>query len=46
MANMIASTMVNIFINSTSNQCDPLIDRDVPFYTAYNAETMYFKTKS
>ena len=46
MANMIASTMVNIFINSISNQCGPLIDRDVPFYTTYNAETMYFKTKS
>jgi len=45
-ANMIASYMVNIFVNFIANQCEPLIERDVPFYTTYNAETMFFKTKA
>lgn len=45
MANMIASVMVNLFVNYVANLCAPLIDRDLPFYTAYNAETMYFKTE-
>ena len=44
MANMIASVMVNLFVNFVANQCDPLIPRDLPFYTNYIAETMYFKT--
>lgn len=44
MANMIGSIVVNLFINFVANQCNPLIDRDLPFYTEYNAETMYFKT--
>lgn len=44
MANMIASVMVNLFVNFIANQCDPLIPRDLPFYTNYIAETMYFKT--
>lgn len=44
MANMIASTMVNCFVNFAANQCDPLIERSLPFYTYYNAELMYFKT--
>jgi molybdopterin/thiamine biosynthesis adenylyltransferase len=44
MANMIGSVMVNAFVNFIANQCDPVIPRDVPFYTTYNAETMYFKT--
>ena len=44
MANMIGSIIVNLFINFIANQCNPLIDRDLPFYTEYNAETMYFKT--
>lgn len=46
MANMIGSVMVNLFTNFVANQCSPLIDRDLPFYTGYNAETMYFKTIS
>lgn len=46
MANMIASVMVNLFVNFIANQCEPLIERDVPFYTNYNAETMFFKTES
>lgn len=45
MANMIASTMVNLFVNFVANQCEPLIDRDLPFYTTYNAETMFYKTE-
>lgn len=45
-ANMIASYMVNLFVNFCANQCSPLIDRDLPFLTTYNAETMYLKTES
>lgn len=45
MANMIASVIINLFVNFVANQCSPLIDRDLPFYTAYNAETMYYKTE-
>ena len=44
-ANMIASYMVNLFVNFCANQCTPLIDRDLPFLTTYNAETMYLKTE-
>ena len=44
-ANMIASYMVNLFVNFCANQCEPLIDRDLPFFTTYNAETMYLKTE-
>lgn len=45
-ANMIASYMVNLFVNFCANQCNPIIDRDLPFLTTYNAETMYLKTES
>lgn len=44
-ANMIASYIVNLFVNFCANQCKPLIDRDLPFFTTYNAETMYLKTE-
>lgn len=44
-ANMIASYMVNLFVNFCANQSNPLIDRDLPFLTTYNAETMYLKTE-
>lgn len=44
-ANMIASVMVNLFVNFIANQCDPLIERELPFYTNYDAERMYFKTE-
>ena len=44
-ANMIASYMVNLFVNFCANQCGPLIERDLPFLTTYNAETMYLKTE-
>ena len=46
MANMIASFMVNLFVNFVANQCNPLVERDLPFYTTYNAETMYYKTEA
>lgn len=46
MANMIGSIIVNLFVNFCANMCDPIIDRDLPFFTAYNAETMFFKTIS
>ena len=44
MAAMIASTMVNIYVNHMANQCNPIIPRDVPFFTEYTAETMFTKT--
>ena len=46
MANMIASVIVNLFVNFVANQCKPLIERDLPFYTTYSAETMYYKTEA
>lgn len=45
MANQIASTMVNLFVNYVANQCEPLFDRDLPFYTTYDGVTMFFKTE-
>lgn len=44
MANMIGSVMVNLFVNFVANECDPLIDRDLPFFTEYNAQNMFFNT--
>lgn len=44
-ANMIASVMVNLFVNFCANLCNPLIERDVPFLTRYDATTMFFKTE-
>lgn len=45
MSNMIASVIVNLLVNHASNLCkESILDRDLPFYTQYNAETMYFKT--
>lgn len=45
MANMIASVMVNLFVNFVANECNPIIDRDVPFMIQYSADTMYFKVE-
>ena len=45
MANMIASVIVNLFVNFVANECSPIIDRDVPFMTSYAADTMYFKVE-
>lgn len=43
MANMIASVMVNVFVNFVANQCNPIVDRDVPFFVSYDASTMFTK---
>lgn len=43
MAAMIASNMVNIYVNHIANQCNPIISRDVPFFMEYTAETMFTK---
>lgn len=45
MANMIGSVMINLFVNFVANELNPIIERDLPFYTYYSAETMYFKTE-
>lgn len=42
-ANMIASYMVNLFVNFCANEVGAY--RDLPFLTTYNAEIMYFKTE-
>lgn len=44
-ANMIASFMVNLLVNFITNLCNPIIERDLPFFTSYNAELMYLKTE-
>lgn len=46
MANMIASVMVNLFVNFCANECNPIIPRDLPFFTEYSADTMFFKVVS
>lgn len=43
MANMIGSVIVNLFVNFCANECNPLVPRDLPFFTEYSADTMYFK---
>lgn len=45
MANMIGSIIVNLFTNFCANQTDPVIPRDLPFLTSYDASLMYFKTE-
>lgn len=45
-ANMIASVMVNLFVNFVANKCNPLIERELPFYTYYDAGNMLFKTET
>lgn len=45
-ANMIGSVIVNIFVNFVANMCNPIVPRDVPFLTRYDASLMYFKTES
>ena len=46
MANMIGSVIVNLFVNFCANECNPLIPRDLPFFTEYSADTMFFKVVS
>lgn len=45
MANMIASMMVNVFVNFAANLSDPapIIPRDIPFFISYSADTMFTK---
>lgn len=43
MSNMIGSLIVNLYVNFCANQCNPLVERDLPFFTSYSADTMYFK---
>lgn len=43
-ANMIASYMVNLFVNFCANEVGGY--RDLPFFTSYNAELMLLKTES
>lgn len=45
-ANMIGSIMINLFVNFCANQCNPIMPRDLPFFTSYEADTMYFKTEN
>ena len=44
-AAMIGSIIANLFVNFCANLCNPLIERDVPFLTRYDATTMFFKTE-
>lgn len=44
-ANLIASLMTNLFVNWCTNQCNPLVDRALPFMTEYAAEQFYLKTE-
>lgn len=46
MANMIASVMVNIFVNFVANQCEPLMPYEVPFFTQYDSTTMFTKIEA
>lgn len=43
-ASMIASCIVNLFVNFCANEVGAY--RDLPFFNTYNAETMYFKTEA
>ena len=45
MASMIASLITNLFVNFISNLNNPTIERDLPFFTYYDAHFMYFKTE-
>lgn len=44
-ATMIGSVIANLFVNFCANLCNPLIERDVPFLTRYDATTMFFKAE-
>lgn len=49
MANMIASIIVNLFVNFCANELEgeeaPMIERDLPFLTVYDASMMMFTTE-
>lgn len=44
-ANLIASLMTNLFVNWCTNQCNPLVNRALPFMLEYTAEQMYLKVE-
>ena len=50
MANMIASVMINLFVNFCANEVDgeeaPALERDLPFLTEYDAAMMMFTTEA
>lgn len=43
MANMIASYMVNLFVNFISNLSNPGIEKSIPFFTEFDSNTLYCK---
>lgn len=43
MANMIASYMVNLFVNFISNLSNPDIEKSIPFFTEFDSNTLYCK---
>lgn len=45
-SNMIGSVIVNLFTNFIANTLNPIVPRDLPFKTYYNASMMYFKTEA
>ena len=45
MANMIASIMTNIFVNFVANEVDKVVPREVPFFTTYSSDNMFFKVE-
>lgn len=50
MANMIGSIITNLFVNFCANDIEgdskPMIERDLPFLTEYNATMMMFNTEA
>lgn len=42
-AAMIASYITNLLVNFITNLCNPVIDRELPFFTRYDATNMNFK---
>ena len=45
-ASMIGTIITNLFVNFVANQLNPVIPRDLPFYTSYNSTIMFFKTEA
>ena len=46
MASMIGDIITNIIVNYATNTVENrLFDREIPFFTYYNAATMVFKTE-
>lgn len=43
MANMIASYMINLFVNFISNLSNPDIEKSIPFFTEFDSNTLYCK---